>query len=174
MLPFNRGLRETDTHIYFWGSYLSNFYWAPFNARLYGLLEADHEFKTSEHYFMACKAVRFDDMKTLDLILKAPDAKSAKALGKKVKGFDEKTWEEDSWIYMYDACLKQFSSTPTLRYNLVGTKEKILVEGSPIDKIWGVGIHYEDDAILDEKNWTGKNKLGDVLMKVRDVLASFK
>lgn len=159
-----KSYRETDTHIYFWGSYLSNFYWTPFTDG-----KDDIVWKTSEHYYMAMKAAEFGDYDSFDAIVLAPDAKSAKAIGRKVKGFGAERWDKVSEEYMFTACMHKFLNNEHIRKELIETGNKILVEASPVDKVWGVGLHATNDLILDEKNWKGENRLGKVLMRVREV-----
>ena len=64
--------------------------------------------------------------------------------------------------------LKEKFRNPKMRQILLDTGDKTLVEGSPFDKIWGVGIADNDDRILNEANWRGKNLLGKALEEVRD------
>lgn len=167
-------MRVTDTHVYFWGSYLSNFAWTTINTPFYypGVNDKEliHEFHSSEQLFMAYKALYFKDLDILQEILVAPDAKSAKALGREVKNFDPIKWNEVSKVFMTKACYLKFDQNIFFREDLLETRNKILVEASPFDKIWGVGLHEDNDLILDEKNWLGENRLGDVLMKVRNSL----
>ena len=158
----SKAYRETDTHIYFWGSYLSNFYWCPFTDG-----KDDIVWKTSEHYYMAMKAAEFNDYDSFLAIIQAPDAKSAKSIGRSVKNFDPVRWDKVCDGYMFTACMHKFLNNDDIRTELVETGNKILVEASPVDKIWGVGLHETDDLILDEKNWKGENRLGKVLMQVR-------
>ncbi|MDR3503060.1 MAG: NADAR family protein [Legionella sp.] len=164
-------MRETDTHIYFWGSFLSNFYWTTIKANFsFPLYSEEVEFHSSEQYYMALKAQYFGDFTSVSKIIMAPDAKSAKAFGRKVIGFDAKEWYEISRSKMYQAVLAKFEQNLFLREKLLETGIKTLVEASPIDNIWGVGLHSDDDAILDSSNWTGENRLGQVLMDTRFVL----
>jgi len=157
-------MRVTDTHIYFWGSFLSNFAWAPFKTTVLG---EELEFHTSEQYFMLHKALVFKDVVSYHKILNAPDARAAKALGKKVKDFDPEIWNKVCNKVMFDACYLKFSQNLDFKHNLLDSRDKILVEASPIDKIWGVGLVEDDDRILDEKNWLGQNRLGIILGLVR-------
>jgi len=158
-------MRVTDTHIYFWGSYLSNFFWAPVTVD--GV-----KYHSSEQLFMVQKAAFFKDYESVTKILKAPDAKAAKALGRKVKNFDAEAWDKQSYEAMYQAVLTKFDepNNIVIREQLLATGDKILVEASPLDKIWGVGLHEDNDLILDDKNWLGENRLGEVLMGVRFTL----
>ena len=155
-------MKVTDTHVYFWGSYLSNFYRCPFNVG--GVV-----FVTSEHYFMIQKAVTFGDHVSVRDMLDAYDGKAVKALGRKVKNFDPVVWDAVSYQAMLDACWHKFSSEDNqdIAEKLLSTGDKVLVEASPLDKIWGVGLHEDDPLILDENNWKGENRLGKVLMEVR-------
>ena len=159
-------MRVTDTHIYFWGSFLSN--WIPNNLHM----EYNREiFTNSEQLFMYIKAMRFHDTDTADEIVKfGYEPKVAKQLGRQVKNYNEEQWNILRFLSMYDAIMCKFQSDKKLKQQLLDTGDKILVEGSPMDPIWGVMIKWDDDRILDEKNWKGQNLLGKVLMKVRNDL----
>lgn len=157
-------MRVTDTHVYFWGSFLSNFWWCDFDL-MFG--EDKFHFNTSEQAFMAMKAIQFRDYDSLKTILDTPDGKSVKILGRKVKNFDEDEWNSVSEHCMYLACTGKFQQNENLSKALLDTHNKILVEASPVDRIWGVGLAENDDTILDSKNWRGENRLGNVLMRVR-------
>jgi ribA/ribD-fused uncharacterized protein len=158
-------MRVTDTHVYFWGSFLSNFYYAPFKVILN---DEEMTFLTSEHYYMYMKARRFNDEESAHNILAAPEAKIAKAFGRGVKNFDSDIWDEVAVGVMTKACTHKFTQNIIIRERLIETGDRILVEASPVDFIWGVGLHESDDRILDENNWKGLNRLGSVLMNVRD------
>ena len=160
-------MRVTNSHVYFWGSYLSNFFWQPFTA-IIG--KSQIEFHTSEQFYMAVKAAFFDDEVAFHQILDAPDAKAAKAIGRTVKNFDADKWDMISYKVMLKGVEFKFDAGEKIRQKLFETGDRILVEASPNDKIWGVGLHEDDDLILDEKNWTGENRLGKVLMEVRTTL----
>ncbi|MDD5649140.1 MAG: NADAR family protein [Candidatus Nanoarchaeia archaeon] len=159
-------MRTTNTHIYFWGSFLSN--WIPSNL---SIEFDDNIFTNSEQIFMYLKAKYFKDEETAKEIVElGTDPKIAKDLGRKVKNYNEKTWNNVREEMMYRAVLAKFNSDKTLHDKLIKTENKILVEGSPFDPIWGVKIRWDDNRILDEKNWEGQNLLGKVLMKVRETL----
>ena len=68
---------------------------------------------------------------------------------------------------MFQACYLKFSQNDTIKKLLINTKNKILVEASPFDKIWGIGLKWDNDLVLNENNWKGLNLLGKTLMKVR-------
>jgi ribA/ribD-fused uncharacterized protein len=100
-------MRITNTHVYFWGSYLSNFYWQPFTARI---RDQDFYFHTSEQYYMAMKAAFFKDEIAFHQTMDAPDAKSAKAFGRTVRNFDQDRWDMISTPIMDKACMLKFEA----------------------------------------------------------------
>lgn len=152
--------RITDTHIYFWGSELSNWYNCTFNYK-------GHKFKNSEQAFMWEKAMYFWDNETAQKILNEPNPKKNKLLGRQVKNFKENEWSKISYDIMVNINYCKWSSNTKLKKLLLSTGSKILVEASPFDVIWGIGLHWEDDLVLNESNWRGQNLLGKVLMEVR-------
>jgi ribA/ribD-fused uncharacterized protein len=161
-------MRETETHIYFWGTFLSN--WIPNDLRI---IYKSRLFTNSEQLFMYLKAEYFCDWVIAEEIIDlGQDPKTAKDLGRKVKGYDESEWSKVRENMMYKAISAKFASSLELQEKLLDTGNKILVEGTPFDPIWGVMIHWKDDAILDDSNWKGQNLLGKVLMRVRQDLKS--
>ncbi len=155
--------RITDTHVYFWGSILSNWYGVKFEYK-------EHTFSNSEQAFMWLKANHFGDFEIADQILDTPNPRENKKLGRKVKGFDSKEWELHCLDYMIDVNLAKFEQHESLLKQLLSTDNKIIVEASPYDQIWGIGLHWEDDDVLDESKWKGQNLLGVALMEVRKQL----
>lgn len=156
-------MKETATHIYFWGSIYSQWYKSNFTEGL-------HTFNTAEKYMMYHKAMLFKDEDMAKQILKSNDPKVQKALGKKVKNFSQQIWDEHKLDIVIKGNLLKFSQDVGLKNHLLATGDKILVEGSPYDTIWGVGLKYDNPLILDETNWKGENLLGKALMEVRKQL----
>lgn len=157
-------LRETDTHVFFWGSYLSNFYEAPFKD------EVGQLYYTSEQYFMAQKAIVFNDSKILNQILQKREPLACKRLGKLVNNFSVPIWDQQKYQIMVKACTLKFSQNSKLLKDLLNTGSKTLVEASPYDTIWGIGLKWDDERVLDPNNWRGQNLLGKALMDVREIL----
>lgn len=149
--------------VFFWGGPFSNFY--PAKIKVNGV-----EFFCTEQFFMSCKALHFGDTETNELIMKAKDPKTAKALGRKVKNFDSVEWDKVSRDYMYEGNYAKYTQHPNLKKELLATSDKILAESSPYDKIWGLGLSEEDAKNINPEDWPGTNWLGEVLMKVRDEL----
>ena len=154
-------MKETKTHIYFWGSEFSNFYRTEFIYK--GL-----NFVTSEQAFMWEKAKFFGQDKIAVDILNSNNPAICKALGRSIPNFNFEECSKVCYEIMVAVNLINFTKNIVLYAHLLDTKNKTLVEGSPSDKICGVGLHYQDPAILDEKNWDGQNLLGKALMEVRD------
>jgi hypothetical protein len=161
-------MRITDTHIYFWGSFLSNFIPSDLEIQCDG-----HVFTNSEQLFMYFKANFFEDKETAKRIVEEGQIpKAAKDLGRLVKNYNDKEWAKVRENMMYKAISLKFDSSLELQEKLLDTGNKILVEGTPMDPVWGVMVHWKDDRILDERNWKGQNLLGKVLMRVRQDLKS--
>lgn len=156
-------MRTTDTHVYFWNGIYSNWYKCP-------VCDPDPSgriFANTEQAFMWFKARHFGDEEMAEKIEKTTNPREVKKLGRQVKGFVAEEWDKVCFDYMVKVNQWKFSEYEMLRKELVDTGDKIIVEASPLDTIWGVGLAEDDDAILDEKNWKGKNLLGKALMEVR-------
>lgn len=121
-----------------------------------------------EQGFMYEKAILFGDTTTANQILTTPyDPKTYKALGRRVSNFDEKTWQDNREDFMFRHVYARVSQNSFLRKALLETKDKIIVEASPFDKIWGIGLYASDSRSDDPSTWRGLNLLGKVYMKVR-------
>ncbi|MEI5998436.1 NADAR family protein [Paraburkholderia bengalensis] len=143
---------------------LSN--WHPCRFSYHGV-----DFTSVEQFMMFSKAKLFGDENAAAEILAARHPKDQKAIGRGVKGFDLATWEGKRESIVYVGCREKFAQNPGLRSLLLATAPTELVEASPYDRIWGVGLGERDPLILDKANWRGTNLLGITLMKVRDTLS---
>jgi ribA/ribD-fused uncharacterized protein len=126
------------------------------------------EYNCSEQYMMAEKAKLFGDNKIREQILASRDPKEQKELGRKVQNFDSTKWEAECKKIVYRGCYLKFSQDPRILETLLATNGTLLVEASPYDKIWGIGLGEDDPLIHDPKNWKGTNWLGEVLTQLRD------
>lgn len=127
----------------------------------------DVQYKTAEHYMMAEKARLFGDEPIRGAILNAPSPAAAKALGRKVAGFDEAAWKTERWNIVTRGNTAKFGQHPELQAFLLHTGDRVLVEASPYDRIWGIGRSAKDAEVENPDNWKGLNLLGFVLMEVR-------
>ncbi len=120
-----------------------------------------------EQYMMWKKAVIMGDMAIAQEVMKTSKPGDIKALGRKVKNFDEERWRVAREDIVRDGCSAKFLQNSGLHEKLVATGQATIAEAAPYDKIWGVGLGKNDPRILDKKNWLGENLLGNILMKVR-------
>jgi ribA/ribD-fused uncharacterized protein len=159
--------RVTDKYVFFWGSEFSNWY----DCSRYPYIKYKSiTFFNSEQAFMWEKAVFFHDMEIAKKIVETPDPRENKALGRKIRGFDSERWMIASYPIMVAVNYAKYSQNVRLKALLLETEDKILVEASPYDKIWGIGLSWQDDDCLDETKWKGMNLLGKALMEVRKQL----
>lgn len=125
-----------------------------------------------EQFMMYCKAKLFGDEKIASDIMHATHPKDHKALGRKVKGYDEDVWKARRDGIVASGCYAKFSQNEKLKRLLLSTEDTILVEASRYDKIWGVGLSENDSRILNPSQWKGLNLLGTALMRARSRIAS--
>jgi len=164
------------TFLFFWGhtpkssgvvdaSCLSNWFPAPFTVD-------GTSYATTEHYMMAGKARLFGDDGVRGEILHAASPAEAKELGRKVAHFNEETWTQHRFQIVVEGNLAKFSQHPAMRDFLLATKDKVIVEAAPRDRIWGIGMGREHENAQKPDQWRGLNLLGFALMEVRARLAS--
>lgn len=127
-------------------------------------------YPTAEHWMMAGKAELFGDALMRKAIVDAPTPKAAKALGRKVRAFDDKIWSTNRREIVFKGNVEKFRQHDALRSYLLGTKDEVLVEASPWDGVWGIGMRASDANACDPNRWRGENLLGFTLMQVRDAL----
>ncbi len=127
-------------------------------------------YKTAEHWMMAEKARLFDDIEILKEIVACTHPMEAKQLGRKVKNFDPKVWDQNKYEIVKQGNLYKFSQHDDLKAFLLGTKNRTIVEASPRDRIWGIGMSQNNEKAQNPNLWRGQNLLGFALMEVRDEL----
>ncbi|MFC9678696.1 NADAR family protein [Streptomyces sp. NPDC056948] len=161
-------------YLHFWGhrprpdgrigsSCLSQWWPAPFTV-------AGVEYATAEHWMMAGKARLFGDAAAERAVLAAGHPAEAKKAGRLVRGFDEAIWERERFRIVVDGSVHKFAAHPGLREFLLNTGERVLVEASPVDRVWGIGLAADDEAASDPERWRGPNLLGFALMAARERL----
>jgi ribA/ribD-fused uncharacterized protein len=129
-----------------------------------------YEFATAEHYMMWRKAMLFGDGEIAERILAAAHPRRAKDLGRQVRGFDQQLWERQRFDIVVDGSVAKFGQHEPLRDYLLGTGKRVLVEASPTDRVWGIGLAATDERAADPGAWRGLNLLGFALMRARQVL----
>lgn len=148
--------------VFFWGGVFSQ--WYPHLMKIDGI-----EYNCAEQYMMAMKASHFGDRDSLTLIMNSKESREQKAYGRLVKNFDPVEWNKVCRDIVYKGNLHKFSTEP-LKSFLINTGDRELVEASPTDVIWGIGLHKTDPRCLDKSQWRGTNWLGECLMRVRTTL----
>jgi len=123
---------------------------------------------------MAGKAKTFKDDVRLRQILQYSHPRDQKAAGRKVRKFNSKTWNSVKEDVVFEGNFHRFSQNPRDLKWLLDTGDRMLVEASPNDRIWGIGMSHKDPRITDESCWRGLNLLGKALMRVRDELNRLK
>jgi ribA/ribD-fused uncharacterized protein len=157
-------VQKASDFTFFFGkeSPLSNWHHAPFSVK--GI-----KFTDVEQFMMFCKAMLFKDDETAGKILSATHPSESKRLGREVKGFQQGVWVLYRERYVYRGALEKFRAHPGKKAFLISTQGTELVEASPYDRIWGVGLAADNPNILDKHKWLGANLLGEVLGRVREV-----
>ncbi|WP_404815494.1 NADAR family protein [Streptomyces thermolineatus] len=165
------GRGERPKYLFFWGhrpqrdgsagaGCLSQWWPAPF--RVDGT-----EYATAEHWMMAGKARLFGDDGALARVLGAAHPGEAKAAGRTVRGFDEQVWVERRFELVVRGNVEKFRQNPGIGAFLLGTRHRVLVEASPVDRVWGIGLAADDERARDPARWRGPNLLGFALMEAR-------
>lgn len=131
-----------------------------------------NRYASAEHYMMAEKARLFGDETTRRAILAANNPGAAKALGRTVAGFEEARWEKARFDIVVAASAAKFGQNAELRAYLLETGDKVPVEASPVDRIWGIGLAANDPRAVEPSAWLGLNLLGFALMQARAKLRS--
>lgn len=167
---------EKLKYLFFWGhtpapdghiteAFLSQ--WWPCRFQVDGT-----EYSCAEQFMMAEKARMFHDEEMLAKIMEASHPKEMKAYGRAVKNFDKDHWDSRCYEIVKRGNLAKFSQNPELLEYLLGTRRRILVEASPRDRIWGIGMGKSNPDALCPLKWRGTNLLGFALTEVRDLLLS--
>ena len=128
-------------------------------------------YRHAEGFMMSEKARLFGDDEAATRIAEVDHPGEAKKLGRLVRGFDEATWEREAFGIVVRGNLAKFGQHPDLQAYLRSTAPRVLVEASPVDRIWGVGLAGDDPRARTPSEWRGRNLLGFALMEVRDAQA---
>ncbi|SHF16171.1 NADAR family protein [Pedobacter caeni] len=166
--------KEKIKFLFFWGhqpakdghisaSCFSQWWIAPFT----------HEGKTypsTEHWMMAKKAELFEDFAIAKRILEVKSPAEVKKLGRLVERFDAKVWDAHKFDIVLAGNYHKFNQHQELKDFLLQTKNRVIVEASPVDPVWGIGLAADDPKAENPLLWKGENLLGFVLMEVRSQL----
>ncbi len=162
---------ERVKYLHFWGhrplpdgrigpSCLSQWWPSPFTVD--GV-----EYATAEHWMMAAKARLFGDAEAERRVLAAEHPAEAKKAGRLVRDFDEEVWRRERFGIVVAGSEHKFAAHGELRSFLLNTGDRVLVEASPVDRVWGIGLAADTEAAHDPTRWHGPNLLGFALMEAR-------
>jgi len=156
-------MKTTDKYVFFWNGIYSQWAYSPFfvDGNLYN---------TAEKYMMHQKALFFGDEEVAAKIMATDKPDEQKALGRQVKDFNADRWARVCLGIVYKGNLAKFTQNEEMKKELMETGDRILVEASPYDQIWGIGMGENEEGIEDPMNWKGQNLLGWAIMMVRQHL----
>lgn len=148
-------MRVTNKYVFFFSEkdVCSNFY--PCKINYDGI-----EFNCSEQLFMYFKALYFKDFDTAKQITKTSKPYEAKKLGRLIKNYDDNRWNSIRDRFMLETLRYKYLSCEEFKSFIKENENKVFVEASPYDKIWGVGLSENDTKINNSNNWKGENRLG--------------
>ena len=156
-------MKITDKYVFFWNGIYSQ--WYPCDFYIDG-----YEYTCTEQWMMHQKALLFGDELTARKIMQTDIPKEQKQLGRQVKNFNSEIWQKSCVGIVYKGNLAKFSQNESLKSQLLLTGDKMIVEASPYDQIWGIGLSENDPGIENPINWKGQNLLGLAIMMVRQHL----
>lgn len=125
------------------------------------------EYTSAEQAMMHLKAIHFKDSETAEQILATTNPRKQKELGRGVKNYVDTEWNDVRYKYALEFLYAKFTQNEDLMQSLLATCDSILVEASPVDTVWGIGLAEDNLDILDESKWRGTNLLGKALTEVK-------
>lgn len=144
--------------------FLSNWYISFFESEGYNYF-------AMEQYIAHRKALTFGDLEIAEKVMASTDFEEMKALGRQVRGYDNRVWNGIRQIVVYEGLLAKFGQNPELKQQLLATGDALLAEAEEYDAIWGIGLAMENENNRNPDAWEGQNLLGFALMQVRQKLA---
>lgn len=147
----------------FWGQA------SPFSNWRAGKITLDgFDYSCGEQRMMHCKAALFGDLAASERVLASPSPWSQKQIGRSIRGYDEAVWEDDRMPMMIEIVFQKAIQDDSTRAHLMATGTAVIVEASPHDPVWGIGLSENDPASLDPSLWKGRNLLGRAWMAARE------
>lgn len=177
-------MRVTPTQVLFWGGPASQWYKSDFEGYLPVVVQRDggrrirkgetlYKFSSAEKYMMMAKASIFGDPAGLRRLEPLHDVKEIKKAGRQVLGFDQEVWDSSNLAAVTIGNYYKMTQNDGLWAFVNEMGDRQYVEGSPVDKVWGVALSWDDPLIEDRSNWKGENRLGQCLDNVWDMIVAF-
>lgn len=157
-----------EEFVLFWDGPFSQ--WCKSTFMTESIYVGTEKYTCAEQYMMSEKALFFKDFETRKEIMSTDNPRIQKELGRKVKGFNAEEWSKVAKQIVFRGNLAKFTQNPELKRALMETGTKTIVEASPYDTIWGIGLGEEDPRALDRATWKGLNWLGEVVTDVREFI----
>lgn len=167
---------NAEKFTFFWqtASPFSQFHPAKFTAKPLFITTSDDEngytFLHCEQWMMFNKAKLFKDEKSAAMIMEATEPIQCKSIGRKVENFAEKIWKQENERIVLEGNRQKFTQNPSLLEKLLATDGTTLVEASPVDRLYGIGLAANNPKALSRSTWRGQNVLGRLLTELRDEL----
>ena len=156
-------MRRLNGYLFFWSEWPSN--WTPSPFTLDGIT-----YGCVEQYMMAEKARLFGDVAAEQVIMASDDPAEQKAMGRQIRGYDDDKWAAVRYDVVLRATIEKYRQNPALLKALLDTGDDVLVEASPHDRVWGIGMRKTDKGIENPKNWRGQNLLGKAITEAKRLL----
>ena len=153
-------MKTTDKYVFFWNGIYSQWHKAPMTIDKI-------EYNSCEQYMMHQKALLFEDNEIAKLIMKESNPREQKKYGRMIKNFDKSIWDKNCLAIVYEGNLAKFSQNEDLKEEMLSTGNRIFVEASPLDNIWGIGLAEDTEGIDNPSFWLGLNLLGQALTLVK-------
>jgi len=154
-------MRITDNYVFFWSGIYSQWHKVP-------MVIDKVEYNSCEQYMMHQKALLFGDTEIAELIMKESNPREQKKYGRMIKNFDKSVWDKNCLAIVYEGNLAKFTQNSDLMSSMLSTGDRIFVEASPLDNIWGIGLEENAEGIEDPSYWLGLNLLGQALTLVKN------
>lgn len=156
-------MKITDKHVFFWEGIYSQWHKAP-------MIIDKIEYNSCEQYMMHQKALLFGDTEIAEKIMQESNPREQKKYGRMIKNFDKALWDKNCLAIVYEGNLAKFRQNADLKEEMLNTGNRIFVEASPLDTIWGIGMSEDEMGIDDPSFWQGLNLLGQALTLVKNQL----
>ncbi len=114
------------------------------------------------------KAILFRDIDSANKILSTNNVREQKQLGRQVKNFNKEIWDLNATSIVYNGNKEKFRQNKEFLNLLLSTKGQTIVEASPDDNIWGIGLTKDQEESKSIFTWKGTNWLGIILTELRE------
>jgi ribA/ribD-fused uncharacterized protein len=156
-------MKITEKYVFFWSGIYSQWYKA--DMTIDGV-----QYNSCEQYMMYRKALLFGDTEIAEQIMNESNPREQKRFGRMIRNFEKTIWDRRCLGIVYEGNLAKFTQNPDLKEQMLATENRIFVEASPLDNIWGIGLAEDAEGIDDPSYWFGLNLLGQALTLVKQEL----